>query len=191
MPGTGARPAAPGRLGPGVPVGDEPGFHSGLGPSRVGGKLRPMTGRESDREFDLVPYGATGFVGKLTAEYLARSGGSARIALAGRSPDRLAAVRATLGDAAATWPILTADASSPSSLDAMAERTRVVVTTVGPYSRYGLPLVASCAKAGTDYADLTGRRCSSGAASTISTSRQSTPEHESCTPAVSTRSRRT
>lgn len=115
-----------------------------------------MTGRESDREFDLVLYGATGFVGRLTAEYLARSGGAARIALAGRSPDRLNAVRATLGDAAAAWPILTADASSPSSLGVMAGRTQVVVTTVGPYSRYGLPLVAACAKAGTDYADLTG-----------------------------------
>jgi short subunit dehydrogenase-like uncharacterized protein len=111
-----------------------------------------MTGRE----FDIVLYGATGFVGKLTAEYLARAGGGARIALAGRSPERLAAVRATLGESASSWPILTADASSPASLDAMAARTRVVVTTVGPYSKYGLPLVAACAKAGTDYADLTG-----------------------------------
>ncbi len=110
----------------------------------------------SGREFDIVLYGATGFVGKLTAEYLARAGGGARIALAGRSPDRLAAVRATLCDSAASWPILTADASSPASLDEMAARTQVVVTTVGPYIRYGLPLVAACAKAGTDYADLTG-----------------------------------
>ena len=108
------------------------------------------------REFDIVIYGATGFVGKLTAEYLAKAGGAVRIALAGRSPERLAAIRATLGESAQTWPILEADASSPSSLDAMAARTRVVVTTVGPYSRYGLPLVAACAAAGTDYADLTG-----------------------------------
>lgn len=111
-----------------------------------------MTGRE----FDIVLYGATGFVGKLTAEYLARAGGSARIALAGRSPERLAAVRATLGESASSWSILTADASSSASLDAMAARTRVVITTVGPYTKYGLPLVAACAKAGTDYADLTG-----------------------------------
>jgi short subunit dehydrogenase-like uncharacterized protein len=68
----------------------------------------------------------------------------------------LAAVRATLGEAARDWPIVTADASSPASLEAMAARTRVVLTTVGPYSRYGLPLVAACAKTGTDYADLTG-----------------------------------
>jgi short subunit dehydrogenase-like uncharacterized protein len=108
------------------------------------------------REYDIVLYGATGFVGKLTAEYLARAGEGARIALAGRSTDRLLAVRETLGESAQSWPVLVADASSPSTLDAMAAQTRVVVTTVGPYSRYGLPLVAACAAAGTDYADLTG-----------------------------------
>ena len=110
----------------------------------------------TSREFDIVIYGATGFVGKLTADYLSTAGGGARIALAGRSPERLAAIRATLGESAQSWPIITADAASPSSLDAMAARTQVVVTTVGPYSRYGLPLVAACAAAGTDYADLTG-----------------------------------
>jgi len=110
----------------------------------------------TSREFDIVVYGATGFVGKLTAEYLAHAGGSARIALAGRSPSRLEAIRSTLPESARAWPIITADASSPSSLDEMAARTQVVVTTVGPYSKYGLPLVAACAKAGTDYADLTG-----------------------------------
>jgi len=108
------------------------------------------------REFDIVVYGATGFVGKLTAEYLARAGGGARIALAGRSTQRLRAVRDTLGESAQSWELLVADASSPSTLDEMAARTRVVVTTVGPYTRYGLPLVAACAAAGTDYADLTG-----------------------------------
>ncbi|BBZ43183.1 saccharopine dehydrogenase family protein [Mycobacterium parmense] len=108
------------------------------------------------REFDIVLYGATGFVGKLTAEYLMRSGQDARIALAGRSPDRLRAVRDGLGEPAQSWPLLEADASTPSTLDAMAARTQVVVTTVGPYTRYGLPLVAACAAAGTDYADLTG-----------------------------------
>jgi short subunit dehydrogenase-like uncharacterized protein len=76
--------------------------------------------------------------------------------LAGRSPDKLLKVRETLGESAQNWPILTADAASPSSLADMAARTRVVITTVGPYSRYGLPLVAACAAAGTDYADLTG-----------------------------------
>jgi short subunit dehydrogenase-like uncharacterized protein len=108
------------------------------------------------REFDIVLYGATGFVGKLTAEYLARAGGSARIALAGRSPDKLLAVRESLGEAAQSWELIAADASQPSTLNAMAARTQVVVTTVGPYAKYGLPLVAACAAAGTDYADLTG-----------------------------------
>ncbi len=108
------------------------------------------------REFDIVLYGATGFVGKLTAEYLARAGGDARIALAGRSTERVLAVRDSLGESAQSWPVLTADAASPSTLNAMADRTQVVVTTVGPYMRYGLPLVAACAAAGTDYADLTG-----------------------------------
>ena len=108
------------------------------------------------REYDIVLYGATGFVGKLTAEYLARAGGDARIALAGRSTDRLRAIRDSLGESAQSWDLLTADASSPKTLDAMAEQTRVVVTTVGPYTKYGLPLVAACTAAGTDYADLTG-----------------------------------
>jgi trans enoyl reductase len=110
----------------------------------------------TQREFAIVVYGATGFVGKLTADYLARVGGEARIALAGRSAERLREVRETLGAAAQSWPILQADASSRSTLDAMAARAQVVITTVGPYTRYGLPLVAACAAAGTDYADLTG-----------------------------------
>jgi short subunit dehydrogenase-like uncharacterized protein len=112
-----------------------------------------MTGQ---REFDIVLYGATGFVGKLTADYLARAGSDARIALAGRSQDKLLAVRESLGDSAQSWPLMTADATQPSTLEAMAARAQVVVTTVGPYNRYGLPLVAACAAAGTDYADLTG-----------------------------------
>jgi len=109
-----------------------------------------------EREFDIVLYGATGFSGKLTAEYLAHGGSRARIALAGRSSERLRAVLEKLGPAARDWSVIVADASQPSTLDAMATRAQVVLTTVGPYTRYGLPLVAACAKAGTDYADLTG-----------------------------------
>lgn len=108
------------------------------------------------REFDIVLYGATGFVGKLTAEYLDRRGGDARIALAGRSTDKLLAVRESLSEKAQSWPVMAADAAQPSTLNAMAARAQVVVTTVGPYAKYGLPLVAACAAAGTDYADLTG-----------------------------------
>ena len=111
------------------------------------------------REYDIVLYGATGFVGRLTAEFLARAGGTARIALAGRSTDRLLSIRDTLGEPAQSWQVLTADASSSKTLEAMAAQTQVVITTVGPYLRYGLPLVAACAAAGTDYADLTGEVC--------------------------------
>jgi short subunit dehydrogenase-like uncharacterized protein len=101
---------------------------------------------EAQREFDIVLYGASGFVGKLTAHYLATAGGAARIALAGRSLDKLGAVRDTLPGSARSWPLIVADASSPTTLSAMAKRTRVVVTTVGPYTKYGLPLVAACAR---------------------------------------------
>lgn len=109
-----------------------------------------------EREFDIVLYGATGYSGRLTAEYLAQRGSPARIALAGRDIERLRTVRQALAPAAREWPLLTADASQPSTLAAIAERARVVMTTVGPYAHHGLPLVAACAKAGTDYADLTG-----------------------------------
>lgn len=108
------------------------------------------------REFDIVVYGATGFSGALTAAYLAHAAGEARLALGGRSLDRLLAVREALGPTAREWPLVVADASEPATLRAMAERARVVVSTVGPYARYGLPLVAACVKAGTDYADLNG-----------------------------------
>ncbi|MEV0435179.1 saccharopine dehydrogenase NADP-binding domain-containing protein [Nocardia sp. NPDC050413] len=110
-----------------------------------------------DREFDLILFGATGFVGKLTAEYLLTAAPTtAKIALAGRSRDKLAAVREELGPAAASWDLVVADSTDAASLAAMAERTKVVVTTVGPYLRYGLPLLGACAAAGTHYADLTG-----------------------------------
>lgn len=111
---------------------------------------------ETSRELDIVVYGATGFVGKLTAEYLAGAQAGVRIGLAGRTAERLNAVRDSLGAAARDWPVLIADAAQPATLAAMAARTRVVISTVGPYTRYGLPLVAACAAAGTDYADLTG-----------------------------------
>src|SRR6201995_3719562 len=90
------------------------------------------------------------------SEYRHACDRAARIALAGRSTERLLAIRETLGESAQSWPVLVADASSPSTLDAMAARARVVITTVGPYTRYGLPLVGACAAAGTDYADLSG-----------------------------------
>ena len=110
-----------------------------------------------DRELDAVLYGATGFVGKLTAQYLARAAPEdARIGLAGRSEQRLAAVRDGLGERAAGWPLLVADSRDAAALAALASRTAAVATTVGPYRKYGMPLVEACAAAGTHYADLTG-----------------------------------
>jgi short subunit dehydrogenase-like uncharacterized protein len=110
----------------------------------------------TEHAHDLVVYGATGFVGKLTAAYLAGQAPGPRIALAGRSMAKLQDVRAELGPAAADWPLIVADAADPASLAALAASTRAVATTVGPYMQYGVPLVKACAEAGTHYADLTG-----------------------------------
>ncbi|MGK5531006.1 saccharopine dehydrogenase family protein [Streptomyces sp. URMC 129] len=113
-----------------------------------------------DRAYDIVLFGATGFTGGLTAEYLARHApAGARWALAGRNAEKLAAVRARLAaadPALGELDLLTADVTDPASLRAVAESARVVVTTVGPYLVHGDPLVAACAAAGTDYVDLTG-----------------------------------
>ena len=109
------------------------------------------------RELDIVVFGATGFVGKLTAEYLAQHApDDVRVGLGGRSEEKLERVRSSLGERAKDWPLVVADSSDPDSMKALAERCRVVATTVGPYRRYGMPLVEACANAGTDYADLTG-----------------------------------
>ena len=103
----------------------------------------------------MVVFGATGFAGRLVAAYLAgHAPAGTRIGLAGRSAARLAAVRAGLG--VTDWPMLTADSADPASLAALARSARVVATTVGPYRTHGLALVEACARAGTDYADLTG-----------------------------------
>lgn len=110
-----------------------------------------------NRVHDVVVFGATGFVGALTAAYLARHAPEGvRIALAGRSADKLAATRAGLPAAAREWPLVVADSEDQVSLAALAASTRVLATTVGPYARYGLPVVEACARAGTHYADLTG-----------------------------------
>ncbi len=114
----------------------------------------------SDRAHDVVLLGATGFTGGLTAEYLvANSPPDSRLALAGRNRAKLEALRSRLAQAdpaRAELPLLHADSSDEGSLRELAESARVVVSTVGPYIRYGEPLVAACAAAGTDYADLTG-----------------------------------
>jgi short subunit dehydrogenase-like uncharacterized protein len=111
----------------------------------------------TDRDHDIVLYGASGFVGSLTAGYLAEHAPpGARIALAGRSRERLEATRSGLPAAAANWPILVADSTDRAALAEMAASTTVLVTTVGPYARYGLPVVQACVREGTHYADLTG-----------------------------------
>jgi short subunit dehydrogenase-like uncharacterized protein len=109
------------------------------------------------REFDIVLFGATGFVGRLTAHHLAAEAGpEVRIALAGRSMTRLGEVSRALGPAAQGWPLLVVDATDAKAVTDLATRARVVVTTVGPYVKYGVPLAAACAEAGTHYCDLTG-----------------------------------
>jgi short subunit dehydrogenase-like uncharacterized protein len=114
----------------------------------------------AERDFDLVLFGATGYTGGLTAQYLAEHmPEGARWALAGRNPGKLAAVRIRLAEShpeLAELPLLTADVTDPASVRTVAERAEVMITTVGPYIRYGEPLVAACAAAGTDYVDLTG-----------------------------------
>ena len=110
------------------------------------------------RNFDIVIYGATGFTGKLVVEYMAKqypSGSDVRWAMAGRSEDKLKAVREEMG-APADTTLIVADASSADSLASMSQCTKCVLTTVGPYTHYGEALVAACAANGTDYVDLSG-----------------------------------
>jgi len=106
-------------------------------------------------EFDLIVYGATGYTGRIVAEHLLKVGGSARWAIAGRSAAKLAAVRELIG-APNDLSLIVADAHDERALSTMAARTRVVLSTAGPFQLYGDDLVAACAATGTDYADLTG-----------------------------------
>ncbi len=121
----------------------------------------PLRSRQAHRRFDVVLWGATGFTGALVAEYLARQYGGEKLrwALAGRSRDKLEKVRATLAPidpGAGALPLLLGDSADRASLDAIAREASVVISTVGPYARYGSDLVAACVEAGTDYCDLTG-----------------------------------
>lgn len=109
---------------------------------------------KASAEFDIIVYGASGFTGRLVAEYLARQG-VRKWAMAGRSLSKLAEVRDEMGLPGDT-PLVIADASNPATLVDMCNRTRVVLTTVGPYQLYGTELVAACAETGTDYVDLCG-----------------------------------
>lgn len=108
-------------------------------------------------EHDVVVYGATGFTGRLVAEYLTErySDGSTSWAMAGRSADKLTAVRDEI-QAPSDTPLIVADSSDRASLDAMVEQATVIISTVGPYTLYGSELIAACAAAGTAYVDLCG-----------------------------------
>ncbi|MFC8124355.1 saccharopine dehydrogenase family protein [Streptomyces sp. NPDC057302] len=116
--------------------------------------------RAADRMYDIVLFGATGFVGVLTAEYLAAHAPQGlRWAIAGRDTGKLERLRDELAKdhpACAELPLVRADVADPASLRELAGHARVVATTVGPYLAYGQELVAACADAGTDYVDLTG-----------------------------------
>lgn len=111
----------------------------------------------TDREFDVVVFGASGFTGRLVAEYLAEQYGSDDLkwAMAGRSEEKLAAVRDEMG-ISADIPLVVGDSSDAGSMHSLAKRSKVVLTTVGPYQLYGTGLVEACVNAGTDYVDLSG-----------------------------------
>src|ERR1700745_283696 len=110
------------------------------------------------RDFDLIVYGATGYTGRLIAEYLAtsyRGDDAPSWAIAGRSTDKLQKGHPDIG-APEYLPLVKADAAEPASLRSMCERAAVIITTVGPYQLYGPELVAACAATGTGYVDLCG-----------------------------------
>ena len=111
-----------------------------------------------ERQFDIAVFGATGFTGRLVAEYLAKqypAGSGVRWAMVGRSEDKLKSVRDEIGAPAET-PLVVANADDTASIRSLVESTKLVLTTVGPYQLYGNDLVAACAAAGTDYVDLCG-----------------------------------
>lgn len=107
------------------------------------------------QKYDVVVYGASGFTGRLVAEYIQATHPDLSWAMAGRSPAKLATVREEMGVPDGV-PLLQADISDPASIKDMVSKTKLVITTVGPYLKYGEPLVAACAEAGTDYVDLCG-----------------------------------
>ncbi|MGV6801680.1 MAG: saccharopine dehydrogenase family protein [bacterium] len=109
------------------------------------------------KEFDLIIYGASGFTGRLIADYLGRSPSAKNInwAMAGRNREKLEAVRAEIS-APPTTPLVIADAATPATLSDMVQSTKTVISAVGPYQKYGSELVALCASLGTNYVDLCG-----------------------------------
>ena len=108
----------------------------------------------SERQYEIVLYGASGFTGKLVAEYLAAEHAQLNWAIAGRNEQKLNQVRRELG--LPDLPIVVADSGDTEQLTAMARQTRTLISTVGPYAQYGTPVLEACANEGTHYCDLTG-----------------------------------
>lgn len=111
------------------------------------------------RQFDIILFGATSFVGEILTKYMLDQqplNGEVKWAIAGRSPTKLNQLKLSLGDAAEALPIVVADTDNQASIDAMCGSTKVIASTVGPYALYGEPVIQSCAALGTDYCDLTG-----------------------------------
>lgn len=106
-----------------------------------------------DKKFDIIVYGATGFTGSLCAKYLKENHSGLRWAVAGRNKEKLSLLCKNIG---ANCPVFVADANDSSALDSITQKTRVVLSTAGPFHRYGSKLVASCVKNSTHYVDITG-----------------------------------
>ena len=107
----------------------------------------------TERPYDIIVWGASGFTGRIVVDYVHREYGSSNVrwAIAGRNPAKLETVAGQRD-----IPVLTADSHDVEALEKLVQQTRVILTTVGPYARYGSELVAACAKHGTHYCDLTG-----------------------------------
>src|SRR5688572_23712569 len=112
----------------------------------------------AERDFDVTLYGASGFTGRQTAAYFAalRPPHKLRWAIAGRNREKLEAVKQSIGEAGRDVEILVADGGDQKSLDAIALRTRVMLTTAGPFAIYGTALVDACVRSKTNYVDITG-----------------------------------
>ncbi len=111
---------------------------------------------ESRRRYDVILYGATGFVGKQTAAYFAENAGELRWAIAGRDQSKLDALRATLGLAAERVGVIVANAADAKALTQLASQAHVVLSSAGPFALYGSKLVAACVARRTHYVDITG-----------------------------------
>lgn len=125
----------------------------------MGAAMGQQTMNQTQADLDLIVWGATGFTGRLVVEYLLERygvGKTVRWAIAGRSQAKLDALKTEMGKPASGLLVITADSHDPDTLRALVRRTRVIITTVGPYAKYGSELVAACVENGTHYCDLAG-----------------------------------